>query len=62
MVKSFVREDYERERFGAASDRLRGEFTQAERIVALNSPMMQGAIYTCNMLIAWFGAKAIIPA
>ncbi len=60
VVKSFVREDYERERFGAASDRLRGEFTRAERIVALNSPLMQGAIYTCNMLIAWFGAKAII--
>ena len=60
VVKSFVREDYEQARFGAASDQLRKEFTDAEKIVALNAPLMQGAIYTCNMLIAWFGAKAII--
>ena len=60
VVKSFVRADYEKQRFGAASDRLRADFTRAERIVALNAPLMQAAIYTCNLLIAYLGAKLII--
>ncbi len=60
VVKSFVREGYEQKRFGAASDRLRADFTDAEKILALNAPLMQAAIYTCNMLVAFFGARAII--
>lgn len=60
VVKSFVREEYERKRFGAASDYLRGEFTDAEKILAFNMPLMQAAIYVCNLTIAFFGARLII--
>ena len=62
VVKSFVREDYEQTRFGAASDHLRGEFTEAEKILAFNMPLMQAAIYTCNLLIAFFGARLIVQS
>ncbi len=60
VVKSFVREGYEQRRFGEASDRLRGDFTEAEKILAFNMPLMQGAIYICNLTIAYFGARLII--
>ena len=62
VVKSYVREGYEQQRFGAASDRLRSDFTDAEKILAFNMPLMQAAIYVCNLCIAFFGARLIIQS
>ena len=59
-VKSFVREDYESEKFKKISGEIRDDFTKAEKILALNSPMMQAAVYICMILICWFSAKAIV--
>lgn len=60
VVKAFVREDYERERFTKASGNLYNMFIKAERIVMLNSPVMMTTVYTCIMLISWIGAKMIV--
>ena len=62
VVKSFVREQFERHRFGLASQELLRDFTQAEKIVALNMPLLQLAIYICNLTICFFGAKLIITS
>lgn len=60
VVKAFVREDYERERFSKASNNLYTMFTKAEAIVALNGPIMQTTVYSCILLISWIGAKMIV--
>lgn len=60
VVKSFVREDYEKKKFAAAADDVCGDFTKAEKIVALNSPIMQLAMYISMVLVSFFGAKLII--
>lgn len=60
VVKGFVREDYESGKFKNASGEIRKDFTKAEKILACNSPMMQGAIYICLILISWLSAKAIV--
>ena len=60
VVKAFVREDYERERFTKASGNLYKMFVKAESIVTLNSPFMTATVYTCIMLISWLGAKMIV--
>ncbi len=60
VVKAFVREDYERERFTTASGNLYNMFVKAERIVSMNSPVMMATVYTCIMLISWVGAKMVV--
>ena len=60
VVKSFVREDYETQKFSAASDSVRADFLKAEKILALNSPVMQFCVYTSMILISFFAAKLII--
>jgi len=60
VVKAFVREDYERERFSKASNALYGMFVKAEAIVALNGPIMQTTVYSCILLISWIGAKMVV--
>ncbi|MBQ9983375.1 MAG: ABC transporter ATP-binding protein [Lachnospiraceae bacterium] len=60
VVKAFVREDYERERFSKASNALYGMFVKAESIVALNGPIMQTTVYSCILLISWIGAKMVV--
>ncbi len=60
VVKSFVREDYEKDKFGKASEDVRQEFTHAERILALMQPSMMFAIYLAMLLISYFGARMII--
>ncbi len=60
VVKSFVREDYEQEKFKKASDDVAADFTRAEKIVAFNAPLMQTAMYTAMLLISFFGARLII--
>lgn len=60
VVKAFVREDYEKMRFGKASENVFKMFVRAENIVVLNMPAMQLAVYTCILLISWLGAKMIV--
>ena len=60
VVKSFVREDYEKKKFDKAAGEVRNDFTKAEKIIALNSPVMMLAMYTASLLITFFGAKMVI--
>lgn len=60
VVKSFVREDYEKEKFYAASDDVRKDFTKAETILAFNSPLMQFCVYCSLILISYFASKLIV--
>ena len=60
VVKSFVREDYETQKFTAASDDVRKDFLRAEKILALNNPLMQLCVYAGMILISFFAAKLII--
>lgn len=60
VVKSFVREDYEKKKFDHASGEIRSLFTKAERILALNNPMMQFSMYAVMIFVLWFGSKIII--
>lgn len=59
VVKSFCREEYEINKFQKISGNIYGDFVKAERIIALNSPIMQFFMYGCMLMIAWIGAKAI---
>lgn len=60
VVKSFVREDYEIEKFNKAAGDVKNDFTKAEKMLALNSPMMQFAMYLSSVFITFFGAYLII--
>lgn len=60
VVKAFVREDYEKEKFGEAVERVRSDFTYAEKILALNNPIMMFMIYTVIMIVAAYGSTLII--
>ncbi|MDD6351641.1 MAG: ABC transporter ATP-binding protein [Lachnospiraceae bacterium] len=60
VVKSFVREDYEKKRFGRRSEEIRKDFTHVEKILALNSPIMMFAIYLAMLLVSFLGAQTII--
>lgn len=61
-VKSFVREDYEKEKFRIASDDVCDNFTRAEKLMALASPLVQMAIYVVMLLICYIGSKLIITS
>lgn len=60
VVKSYVREDHEREKFQTISNNIYQDFSHAEKIVAFNMPLMQFAAYTCIILISWFSAHLIV--
>lgn len=60
VVKAYVREDYEKDKFAKASENIRRMFTKAESIIALNGPVMQISAYSCMILVSWFGAKLIV--
>lgn len=60
VVKSFVREDYEKQKFNKAADDVCADFTKAEKLVALNQPIMQIAMYVAMVLVSFLGAKLII--
>ncbi len=60
VVKSFVREEHEQEKFGEVSRSIYKDFTKAERIVAFNMPLMQISVYTCMLLLSWMGARMIV--
>ena len=62
VVKSFVREDKENEKFTDVADDVKRNFMRAERIMAFNNPLMQLTIYTCIIAISFLGAKMIISS
>lgn len=62
VVKAFVREDYEQKKFDAAAEEVCADFTRAERILALNGPMMQFCIYTVMVFALSFGSYTIITS
>ena len=60
VVKSYVREDYENEKFKKSSGNLYNMFKKAESTLAFNNPVMMLVIYASIMAICWFGAKFIV--
>ena len=62
VVKSYVREDYEKKKFGAAAEDVCKDFTKAERIMALNSPMMQFCVYAGMVFVLSYGSYEIITS
>ncbi len=60
VVKSFVIEDKETEKFERVSNSIFKDFSKGEKILALNNPLMQFSIYICILAISWFGAKIIV--
>ena len=62
VVKGFSREDYEKKKFASAAEGIRKDFTKAERIVALNSPLMQICIYFNMVFILLVGSKMIVSS
>lgn len=62
VVKGFSREEFEKEKFAKASEDIRNDFTKAERIVNLNSPLMQVCIYFNLVFVLIVGAKVIISS
>ena len=62
VVKSFVREDKETEKFTSVSGTIFKDFVKAERIIALNSPIMQFCVYGCMIAISWIGAHLVVQS
>jgi ATP-binding cassette subfamily B protein len=60
VVKAFVREDYEKERFTRASKNVYGMFVRAEKLISVSAPMMQFTVYSCILLISWIGARMVV--
>lgn len=60
VVKGFSREDYEKEKFGNAAENIRKDFTRAERIVALNGPIMQVCVYFNMVFVLLVGSRLIL--
>ncbi len=60
VVKAFVREDKEIEKFTETSDTIYKDFVKAERIMAFNNPLMQLAVYTCMIVISYLGARMVV--
>lgn len=60
VVKSFVREDYEKQKFASTSENVCADFTKAEKILAFNNPLMISCMYICMLIIPYFAAKWII--
>ncbi|MBR2235468.1 MAG: ABC transporter ATP-binding protein, partial [Prevotella sp.] len=60
VVKAFVREDYENQKFGRAADGLYKLYTKAESLMALNHPVMNMVVYGCIIALSWWGAHFIV--
>ncbi len=60
VVKSFVREEKEIDRFKEASEQIKQVFMKSEKLIALNSPIMQIAVYSSLLVVYWFGAKFVV--
>ena len=62
VVKSFVREEKEVEKFTSVSTNIYEDFSKADRLLALNSPIMQFCVYGCMIAISWIGAKMVVAS
>ena len=62
VVKSFVREEKETEKFTDVSAQICRNFSKADKILALNSPIMQGCVYVCMLTISFLGAKMVVAS
>ena len=62
VVKSYVREDYEKKKFGVAAEDVCRDFTRAERIMAINNPLMQFCVYAGMVFVLSFGSYAVISS
>lgn len=62
LVKSYVREDYEKMKFKKAAEDVCNDFTKAERILALNNPLMQFSLYAVMVFVLSFGSYTIITS
>lgn len=60
VVKSFVRSEEENRKFQEVSQEIYNDYTKAEKIMAINGPLMQFTVYTCTLLISWFSADLIV--
>ncbi|MDE5697383.1 MAG: ABC transporter ATP-binding protein/permease [Lachnospiraceae bacterium] len=60
VVKAYVREDYEKEKFAKANQNIYNMFLKAEKLVVINMPLMMATVYCCILLISWLGAKNIV--
>lgn len=60
VVKAYVREDYENQKFTKAADNLYKLFVKAESLVVINNPAMMLVVYACITAVSWFGAKFIV--
>lgn len=62
VVKAYVREEHEIEKFNKSSKVLYDFFIRAEKVIVLNMPVMQFSMYTCMLLLSWLGAKMIVSS
>jgi ATP-binding cassette subfamily B multidrug efflux pump len=62
VVKSYVREDYEKQKFNKAAEDVQADFTKAERILAFNNPLMQFCIYGVMVFVLSFGSYTVITS
>ena len=62
VVKSFVREEHEIEKFNGVSEQIYQYFTKAEKLLAINNPLMQFTSFSCMILISWLGAQIIVKS
>ena len=60
VIKSFVREDHEIQKFSGISEDIYRDFSRAEKRLAFNMPLMQFCMYACLILVSWFGARMIV--
>ena len=60
VVKAFVREDYEKRKFNDSADQVRKAQLRAEKLVILNSPVMQLCMYGCILAVLWFGGNMVV--
>ena len=60
VVKAYVREDYEKKKFAAASEDIKNDFTKAEKIIALSNPLMMGVMYVVMLTVIFVGGLIII--
>ena len=62
VVKSYVREDYEKKKFNVAAEDVKADFTRAERILAINNPLMQFCVYGVMVFVLSFGSYTVITS
>lgn len=60
VVKAYVREEHEKEKFNTISGDIYKDFSFAEKLLALNMPLMQFCVYACMLLVSWIGAQLIV--